>query len=369
MQLKERIELLTRLGNYLHQPKDERLETVIRKANHGNGWFSAENIESALQAIANSFLQKKDLEEWASAYIDLKETNTAPKTVALILAGNIPLVGFHDVLAVFVVGHKAKIKLSEKDNQLLPHLVSIMREMDARVSDYFEFVEGLMKGFDAVIATGSNNSARYFETYFAKYPNIIRKNRNAVAVLTGNESAQELQALGNDVTLYYGLGCRNVSKIYIHKGYNFHPLLEAIHEYREIVLNDKYKNNFDYQFTLIILNKIPHQANGCILMTENTAIASPIATLYYEYYDRLTDLHTLLLEKHDEIQCIVSSSLVVGRNADSSTNDQPERASESGRAEPKTTNEIPSFQFGEAQKPRLTDYADGVDTMAFLSKI
>lgn len=337
MILKERIESLIQLGKELNKD-NQHLEAVIQRTFHNNTWFTVENQWKAVQEIAHNFLSREALETWIAAY-SIPDTAIPQKTVSLILAGNIPLVGFHDILCVFVAGHKAKIKVSDKDPYLVPFIIQNLIDINPSVRDYFEIVQGAMKDFDTVIATGSNNSARYFEAYFGKYPHIIRKNRNAVAVLTGNETSEDLMKLGEDVFTYFGLGCRNVSKLYLPKGYDFTPLLEALHEYREIVLHDKYKNNFDYQYALLILNRVSYEGNGCILMIESPEIASPIALLYYEFYEDRQVLASQLAEKKDAIQCVVSQ-LKLG--------------------------DLSCFSFGEAQKPRINDYADGVDTMAFL---
>jgi Acyl-CoA reductase (LuxC) len=344
MILKERIESLIQLGKEL-TPENERLQAVVNRTYHNNSWFTVENQWKAIEAIVHNFLKRDILESWIASYT-IPDEPTHMKSVCLVLAGNIPLVGFHDILCVFVAGHKAKIKVSEKDPFLMPFIIENLTEINPSpkessrtVKQYFETVQGPMKDFDTVIATGSNNSARYFEAYFGKYPHIIRKNRNAVAVLEGTESAEDFMKLGEDVFTYFGLGCRNVSKIYLPRNYEFNPLLEALHEYREIVLHDKYKNNFDYQFTLLILNKVKYQGNGCILMIESLGIASPIALLHYEYYDDFDTLQLELNSRKDEIQCVVSNTPIEG---------------------------LPSFKFGDAQKPSIKDYADGVDTMAFL---
>ena len=337
MKLSERINVLAYLGAYLKKG-DESLEAEIQRTYFQNRWFITENTVKAIDAISTSFLQKEILENWVNRY-EIPEVNS-PKKVGLILAGNIPLVGFHDILSVFVSGHIAKIKLSEKDKYLIPYFVKVMAEVDDRVNNYFEISERL-EGFDAVIATGSNNTARYFDAYFGKYPNIIRKNRNAVAVLTGKESSGDLKALGVDIFQYFGLGCRNVSKIYLPENYSFEPLLEALHEYKEIVLNDKYKNNFDYNYTLLILNSIPHQSNGCILMTEDKSLQSRIAQLHYEYYKDENDLKSKIDAVKDEVQCIVGSGW----------------------------KELEVIPFGKAQSPAINDYADGVDTLAFLKSL
>ena len=335
MNLKERKELLIALGKHL-QTKDEYLEAIMHRSQFNNAWFTIENQQKAINAIATKFLASEKLETWLEKY-PIPESTTAKK-VGLIMAGNIPLVGFHDVLSVFASGHQSVIKLSEKDQYLLPYLISLLGKFESKASEYFSIAPKL-KDFDAVIATGSNNTARYFDAYFGKYPNIIRKNRHAVAVLTGSESSDDLHTMGRDVFQFFGLGCRNVAKIYVPEAYDFTPLLEALHEYRDIARHSKYKNNFDYNYALYVLNKTEHMANGCIILTENKAIQSRIAGLHYEYYSNIDNLKEELQEHTSEIQCVVSSNPIEG---------------------------ISTIPFGKAQQPELWDYADGVDTMAFL---
>lgn len=338
MTLQQRIDLLANLGGYLLL-QDEQLLAHMQRAYQHNKWFTIENQEKSIQAIAQKMLRRDKLMDWLRRY---KLTLYAqPKTIGLVLAGNIPLVGWHDILCVFIAGNKATIKISDKDSILMPFLIKKMVEMNPDAANYFEITERLTN-YDAVIATGSNNSARYFEAYFGKKPNIIRKNRNSIAILTGNETAEEFAKLGEDIFSYFGLGCRNISKLYVPIGYNFEPLLEALHEYRDIVLHDKYKNNFDYNFALFILNKIPHQANGCILMREEKVIPSRIASLHYEFYEHIETLENELLTKQDEIQCIVTN------------------------LDLQKTTTIP---FGKAQQPELWDYADGIDTLDFLMNL
>ena len=221
-------------------------------------------------------------------------------------------------------------------------LLDKLKEIDPQTADYFDTTTARLTYFDAVIATGSNNSARYFEAYFGKYPHIIRKNRNAVGILRGSETVEELRHLGDDIFQYFGLGCRNVSKLYLPKEYNFNLLLKTLHERNDLVLHDKYKNNFDYNFTILILNKIKYESNGCILMREAKEIASPISMVYYEFYDSLAQVKRDLVAQKDDIQLVVS---------------------------PVKIPQLPTFKFGEAQKPSLSDYADGVDTMQFLTTL
>ena len=372
MTLQQRIDLLAELGHFLRSGGDDELDQAIQQSYLENKWFTEENTRKALNAIAKEFLDKAKLEVWVAQYRhwslghsgslsptpndptpndptpndpmtnDPMTNDPTPNTVALIMAGNIPLVGFHDWLCVFVAGHRAKVKLSDKDKRLLPLLVKKMGEWAHESWAYTEFLsEGeRLTDFDMVIATGSNNTARYFEQYFGKYPHIIRRNRNAVAVLSGMETAEELHALGQDIFSYFGLGCRNVSKIYVPHGYQFDTLLEALHEYREMINHDKYKNNFDYNFTLYIMNGVPHKNNGCLLMKEDHSLQARIASVHYEYYDELQDLDALLASKRDEIQCVVGKIKVNGFTV---------------------------LPFGESQKPTLNDYPDRVDVMRFLA--
>lgn len=333
---RERIDLLTALGRYILSGSPA-LQEVMERSLYHNAWFTLENQKAALDAIAGHFLDPEKLEQWLQPYL-LRDPER-PVTVALVMAGNLPLVGFHDWLCVFVAGHKAQIKLSEKDRFLLPHLLGVLTEMDARFGEYVSFTDRLA-GFDAVIATGSNNSARYFEYYFGKYPHIIRKNRNAVAALSGNESREELLALGQDVFQYFGMGCRNVSKIYVPQEYDFEPLLEALHEFREIILHDKYKNNYDYNYALMLINRVSFKMNGCVLLVESSSIPSRIADLHYSFYDSLGALEQELKSREAEIQCICAPAGLLS---------------------------LPSVPFGKAQEPELWDYADGVDTLAFLA--
>lgn len=343
MTLDERLDLLTELGHYLRTGGDAELDAAIRRAYTENKWFTEDNVHFALKNIADSFLDRDKLVAWAGRY-PISGISYSNKTIGLIMAGNIPLVGFHDWLCVFVAGHRAKIKLSEKDKRLLPVLIKKLGEWAHESWAYTEFIpEGeTLKGFDAVIATGSNNTARYFEQYFGKYRHIIRRNRNGIAVLSGLETIADLYALGNDIFTYFGLGCRNVTKLYVPHGYHFDTLLEALHEYRELIHHDKYKNNFDYNLTLFILNNIPYKNNGCLLLREESSLQSRIASVHYEYYDDLFDLDELLKAKSAEIQCVV------------------------------TNIQLPSFptvSFGQSQTPGLGDYADGVDVMEFLTAL
>ena len=340
MNLHERIEIMSRLGTHL-QGEDEFLDALIHQTEFNNAWFTKENQKRSIQAIATAFLNKESLEKWATQYNFPEKTER--KTVGLVLAGNIPLVGFHDILSVFIAGHKSQIKLSDKDRFIFPYLIKLLTQWDKRAAEYFDITERLAD-FQAVIATGSNNSARYFDAYFGKYPNIIRRNRNAVAILDGTETEEDFLNLGHDVFQYFGLGCRNVAKLYVPTGYDFNPMLEIFHEqYKLLAMHSKYKNNFDYNYALYMLNKIKIWNNGCVILTEDKAIQSRIANLHYEFYEDKVALETSLQDKIDEVQCLVAKD--------------GSHYSVSG---------LRQVVFGEAQRPQLMDYADGVDTMAFL---
>lgn len=337
MNLEQRLQVLIQLGDHLHG-EDEFLEALMKRTEFNNGWFTLANQQRMVQGIANDFLAEAKLRAWVANYSIPEEIND-PKIVGIVMAGNIPLVGFHDVLCTFVAGHYAQIKLSDKDQFIFPYLIKLLVKMDAAAAAYFNIVPKLAD-YQAVIATGSNNTARYFEAYFGKYPNIIRKNRNAVAVLTGQETSDELHALGKDIFRYFGLGCRNVSKVYVPEGYDFDILLTALHEYREIVLHSKYKNNFDYSYALMILNKVKFLANGAIILTENASLQSGIANVFYEYYTDKKKLVEELKNRKEEIQVVVGNIPITG---------------------------LPYAAFGKAQEPQLDDYADGVDTLLFLT--
>jgi hypothetical protein len=339
MQLETRIDILVGLGEYLLSG-DEYLEAVIHRTSFHNPWFTKENQHEAIQAIAETFLQREVLESWLERYGNPEPTS--PKRVGLVMAGNIPLVGFHDWMSVFAAGHQAVIKLSDKDPYLFPALFRWLEKEYPEAASYWELVDRL-EDFDAVIATGSNNSARYFESYFGHVPHIIRRNRNSVAVLEGTEGEEELSQLAEDVVQFFGLGCRNVSKLYVPQGYDFDNLLEALHAHRATLLNhDKYRNNFDYNFALFTLNLIPVKATGAVILREEATIASRIASLHYSFYENLEAVEKELEAHADELQAVVARDGLLQR---------------------------PTVPFGQAQRPAINDYADGVDTMEFLTAL
>lgn len=328
MNLQKRIELLLRLQEYLIT-NDEEWQQVKTKASFHNGWFTEPFIDLAVNNICTAFLQQEKLEKWAEHYH--LDDNIGGKNIGIVMAGNIPLVGFHDLLCVFISGHKQTIKLSSKDDILLKHLVEKMIAWEPVVAQKIVFAD-LLKGCDAYIATGSNNSARYFEQYFSKYPHIIRRNRTAVGIVNGQETTAELESLADDVHQYFGLGCRNITKLFVPEGYDFVPLLRAFDKYKYFEDHHKYKNNYDYQLSIALLNNIYYMTNGSILLIENDAIFSAISQLNYSFYK---DVKTVAdqLANNTNIQCICG---------------------------------VNGIAFGQAQNPALMDYADGVDTMQFL---
>jgi len=328
MNLQERILLLIKLGNYLKSNDDNWLDTQVL-AEQKNGWFTREFLEKAAGSIADNYLKEDKLRQWAGYY--KLDDNIQEKCVGIVMAGNIPLVGFHDFLCVFITGHKQMIKMSSKDDVLLKHLVKVMAGWNSKVNGKVIFAE-MLKNCDAYIATGSNNSSRYFEQYFGKYPNIIRSNRTSVAVLNGSESTEELEKLADDMHLYFGLGCRNVTKIYVPENYDFIPIIKAFDKYQYFSDHHKYKNNYDYQLSILLLNGKYYMTNGSTLLTQNESFFSPISQVHYQFYTSPEGMQQSL-QSNRELQCIVGHSNV---------------------------------PFGQAQNPGLFQYADSVDTMAFL---
>lgn len=313
----------------------QKLDEVVNRASSHNGWFTKENIAFSFDQWSKQ-LTAENLNQWLEKY-DL--TNDRVLNVAIIMAGNIPLVGFHDFLAVLVTGNKALVKLSSNDQLLLPFLSEYLKSVETSIMDRIAFKDEILKDFDAVIATGSNNTARYFEYYFGKKPNIIRRNRNSVAIIKGNETSEELSKLGDDIFRYYGLGCRSVSKIMVPENYDFDHLYKAVYDFKDIINENKYANNYDYNKAVYLMSEFKFLDNGFLLLKEDKSYSSPIASVFYEYYKDEESLKEKLLEDADYIQCIVSNS--VGEN---------------------------HIGFGDSQKPSLWDYADGVDTVEFLLK-
>jgi len=325
-----------KLSDFLNYPSDE-FNNLIESAPNHNAWFQPQEVRRSLSSL-QEMLNLADLEQW---FKQIKVSDT-PKNIGLILAGNIPAVGFHDVISVLATGNIALIKLSSSDSQLLPALFKQLITFEPLLEKRIVYTERL-KDFDAIIATGSNNSSRYFDYYFGKVPNIIRKNRNSIAILDGKESTAEIRALGHDIFDYFGLGCRNVSKIYLPEGYEIKNFFEPLEEYQPIINHFKYNNNYDYNKSIYLVNTVPHFDNGFLLLKEDEGLSSPLAVLYYEFYNNLQELNAELAVKQDDIQCVVTNTPI------------------------KLDTGI--VTFGQSQHPRLWDYADNVNTIAFLMKL
>lgn len=326
----ETVNALSRLGEEL-KSVNENDEAVFQRAYHKNNWFTRDNVELSIKNIANEFLNIDKLNAFAQQY-ELFQHDVQPKTIALVFAGNIPLVGFHDWLCVMLSGHNALVKLSSKDDVLFPYILDKLNDIEPRFKNKTTIAEQL-KNFDAVIATGSNNSARYFEHYFGKYPHIIRKNKSSVAIIDEQTTDAQLEALADDVFAYFGLGCRNVSKLYIHQGVSIEKISQHFDKYKHIFDHNKYRNNYDYRYTIMIMNNQPHHSNGHVLLVENEAVSTPLSILNYERFNTNEELQSKLNAQSENIQAIIGNNFI---------------------------------PFGTAQTPSLADFADGVDVMKFL---
>ncbi|WP_426064820.1 acyl-CoA reductase [Flavobacterium sp. DSP2-3-1] len=330
-------------NNTLKNPAVLRNETffdafveLIHLSQSHNGWYTPENVYFSIHSWAEA-LTEENLNKWLSSYtIPIRD----PKNVALILAGNIPLVGFHDFLSVLITGNNVLVKTSSNDQHLLPFLAKYIIAVNPEFANTITFVDGKLENFDAVIATGSNNTARYFEYYFKDKPSIIRKSRNSVAVLTGNETKEQLTALGEDIFRYFGLGCRNVSKLFVPKGYSFVPFFEAIFAYQDVIHYEKYANNYDYNKAVFLMSNFKLLDNGFLTLKEDQSHASPISSVFYEFYDDLNELKMRLKSENELLQCIVADETIEN-----------------------------SVTFGQTQNPRLWNYADNTDTISFMLTI
>jgi len=343
MNINERTELISEIGEFLKNYLDEKydnkkddnlieFEKVIKKAQSNNSWFTDENIKINLTYWSKKLI-KTNLNQWLSKY-NLKDTSR--KNIAIIMAGNIPLVGFHDFICVFLAGHNSIIKLSSNDKYLIPFLLNLVKFPSDRVV----YLDGMLKDYDAVIATGSDNTSRYFEYYFKNKQSIIRKNRNSIAILDGNETDEDLKSLSHDILTYFGLGCRSVSKLYVPKDYNFDSFFNSIFGYKDLINNHKYANNYDYNKAIYLMSEYKFLDNGFFMIKEGNEMHSPISTINYEYYDNISHLNEKIKQQEDNIQCVVSNIKFEGR-----------------------------IDFGETQNPSLNQYADNIDVMNFLLTI
>lgn len=334
MTLLERIKAFILLGKAILDLSKEEFDELTWKIENNNNWFTPEQSKIAFLAIAE-MLKEDSIIDWIGSY-EL-ENEVEPKDIGILMAGNIPAVGFHDLLCVLIAGHHASVKLSSSDSFSIKWLVNKLIAIESRFGSQVSF-EDMLKGKDAYIATGSDNSARYFNYYFGKYPHIIRKNRTSIAVLDGSESPEDFNELGKDVFQYFGMGCRNVSKLYVNKESSIIGFLENIKGFQFLGSHHKYLNNYDYNKSIYLVNKEPHLDNGFLLLKESADLVSPIGVLYYEFYKNLDDLNSKINHLKEKIQCMVSKNAWLED----------------------------SLPFGEAQFPALDDYADGVDTMVFL---
>lgn len=340
MNFHERLEAFSKLGSYLYNLENnsnkfvKELYDLTTKTHLTNGWFIEKNVRNSITEIA-LLLDKEKLANWVKPY-----SFNCNKKIGVVLAGNIPLVGFHDFLSILISGNTFIGKLSSKDDKLLPKIADILIDIEPSFESYIEFTENPLRDVDAMIGTGSNNTSRYLEYYFKKYPNIIRRNRNSVAVLDGNESDIELENLCEDIFSYFGLGCRNISKVYIPDGYDLDKIFKASLKYSDIKDNNKYINNFEYHRAIYLLDNIDFYENGFFILKPDAGIPSPVATLHYQHYNSIEEVVNEINLDKDKIQCIASNC------------------------------DIPkSIPLGTVQKPKLEDYADGIDTMNFLSSL
>ncbi|MCU0391637.1 MAG: acyl-CoA reductase [Thermoflexibacter sp.] len=335
MSKKEIIQVFLTLKIRIQELTDEQLEQLCLQCQNENSWFTPTNVRLALQGLIH-YLSEDNFQKWAESYTE----TTKIRKIGVVMAGNIPLVGIHDLICVLVSGHILYAKLSSQDSVLMKFIIQLLLEIAPALQERIYTVEQL-KNIDAIIATGSDNTARYFEYYFKKYPHIIRKNRTSVAVLHGEETSNQLHQLGTDIFTYFGLGCRNVTKIYVPESYNFNYFFENIEHFQKVFEHHKYVNNYDYNKSIYLIDRITHLDNGFLILAENPSLFSPISVLHYEKYADIAHLNEQLAERAESIQCMVGDR-----------------------------ERFPSMiEFGKAQSPHIQDYADGVDTMLFLTNL
>ncbi|MEA3451508.1 MAG: acyl-CoA reductase [Bacteroidota bacterium] len=354
MNLKIRIEAFVQLINFMNATANKneseidsflvddykQMLEIIEDSKIINSWFSEEMIISQLLALSMVATREK-IESWIMPYSD-KISLQKSKRIGVVMAGNIPLVGFHDFLSVLITGNVFVGKLSSKDDKLPVKIAEVLIKIEPEFENVIEFTNDRLKNFDAIIATGSNNTARYFEYYFDKYPNIIRKSRNSLAIITGDETKDELQGFADDILLYFGLGCRNISKVFVPKSYKFDTLFEALYKYKDLINHNKYVNNFDYNRAIYLLNSDEFLENGFFMIKKDNNLASPVAVLHYEYYDDIKEIENFVNINRNRIQCIVSKQKI---------------------------NNFEILNFGQSQFPELFDYEDEINTINFLTNI
>lgn len=333
----DRIQAFALLGEDLKNGDHPLLRDAIALAWSENPWFTPEHILYALSSLGES-LSKSNLHQWLKPYHHYFQKPHGGRTIGVVMAGNIPAVGFHDFLTVLMTGHNLSAKLSSNDRQLIPAMARILCQHDSRWNSFISFSDTILSGFDAIIATGNNNSSLHFEYYFSKYPHIIRKNRSSVAVLTGKETDIELQAMAADFMLYFGMGCRSISKLFTPIGYDFSRLIHTMQPFSDVIHHSKYRNNYDYYKSIYLVNNIPFHDSGFVMLRESQAISSPISVLHYEQYNSIDHVWEQIRRDKDLLQCVIS----------------------------KDSSGVPTIPPGKAHQPELWDYADGIDTMEFL---
>ncbi|NVO09864.1 MAG: acyl-CoA reductase [Bacteroidales bacterium] len=345
MNIENRIDAFVVLGERMLsesiQNSDFEFEKIIQEASIHNPWFTAENVYFAIESIANLWFKRDALNSLIAKYPRTHFTPKESKKVVVIMAGNIPFAGLHDLICVLLAGHRFLGKVSSKDGHLMAAVINMLCEINPEFSDLIELSEVTLHGFDAVIATGSDNSSRYFDYYFKNYPTIIRKHRNSIAVITGKETDDELVQLSDDIFVYFGLGCRNVSKLMVPRDYSFLSMLKAFKTWQSLDTHNKYMNNYEFQKTMNIMNLVNHIDTDFMLLKQNESIGSTVGVVHYQEYEKIEDVLIYIDNHRDELQCIVGDSELI-------------------------PNAIP---FGTSQSPKLDEFADGIDTIEFLSKL
>lgn len=343
MSLEQKIKSLVKVGEILYQFNQNKgenssffleLDNIVKFAEIKNPWFTQKNIFTAFDYWGN-ILTYENISNWISKYKTINN-DVSKKTIGLILAGNIPMVGLHDCICVLITGHRAQIKLSSKDNILIPFILNLWKNFYKDLE--FKIVEKL-EFYDAVITTGSNNTAKYFEYYFKDIPHIIRKNRTSLAILEGNESGKDLDNLAKDIFTYFGLGCRNVTQIFIPENYNLDNIFKSFLPYQDVINHNKYTNNYEYNKAIYLMNEDKFWDNNFIMLKESEDLYSPIGVIFYKHYQEIFSLNNYISQNKNKIQCVVSNS-------------------ESIR--------FTKISFGKTQYPKLNEYADGIDTIEFL---
>ncbi|RPH33209.1 MAG: acyl-CoA reductase [Bacteroidales bacterium] len=345
MNLNSRIDAFVQLGQrMLYDSKQDcgsKFELTIKDASIHNPWFTSENVYYAIDSIANHWLTREMLNSFTSKYPKNYFEPSASKKVVVIMAGNIPFAGLHDLICILLTGHRFLGKVSSKDGHLISATIELLIEIEPGFKNLIELSEVTLHGFDAVIATGSDNSSRYFDYYFKNYPTIIRKHRNSIAVLSGNETEEELTLLSDDIFLYFGLGCRSISMLLVPIGYSFKELLKAFKTWQNLDTHNKYMNNYEFQKTMNLMNLIDHIDTDFMLLKQNDSIGSTVGVVHYKEYDNIQTALTFIQNHQGELQCVVGDGSTI-------------------------PNAIP---FGTCQNPSIDEFADGIDTIEFLAKL